>query len=166
MNAYLTFLILFVVTLIQSTVMSRITIAGVHPDLMLMVVTSWGLLRGTQEGMLWALSGGVPMDLMSGAKFGLHTLALLIVSFATGFGERTVFRFEILMPILVIPIATLAYQLAIMGGLFLFGWPVAWGTYMTAVVLPSMLVNTLCMPIVYLTVRALHRHTYREEMEV
>ena len=166
MNVYLTFLMLFVVTLLQSTVMSRITIVGVHPDLMLMVVTSWSLLRGTQEGMLWALSGGVSMDLLSGARFGLHSLALLIVSFATGFGERAIFRFEILTPVLVIPVATLGYQLALMGGLFLFGWPVAWETYATAVVLPSMLVNTICMPVVYLIVRVLHRHTYREEIEV
>jgi rod shape-determining protein MreD len=166
MNAYLTFLLLLVVTLLQSTVMSRIAIFGVHPDLMLMVVTSWSLLRGTQEGMLWALSGGVSMDLLSGARFGLHTLALLIVSFATGFGERTIFRFEILMPILVIPIATLGYQVALMGGLFLFGWPVVWGTYMITVVLPSMLANTVCMPVVYLIVRVLHRRTHHEEMVV
>lgn len=166
MNVYLVFLMLFVVTLLQSTVMSRITIAGVHPDLMLMVVTSWSLLRGTQEGMLWALSGGVSMDLLSGARFGLHSLALLIVSFATGFGERTIFRFEILTPVLVIPFATFGYQLALMAGLFLFGWPVVWGTMMRAVVLPSMLVNTICMPFVYLIVRVLHRHIYREEIKV
>ena len=133
---------------------------------MLMVVTSWSLLRGTQEGMVWALAGGVSMDLVSGAKFGLHTLALLIVSFATGFGERTVFRFEILMPMLVIPIATLGYQLAMMGGLSLFGWPVVWRSTVMTVVLPSMLVNTVCMPVVYLLVRVLHRYTYHEEMEV
>jgi rod shape-determining protein MreD len=164
MNAYLTFLVLFIVTLLQSTVMTRITIIGVHPDLMLMVITSWSLLRGVQEGMLWALIGGVPMDLLASNRFGVHTLALLAVSFGSGFGERTVFRFEILMPILVIPLATLGYQLMIMGGLSLFGWPVLWGTYMTTVVFPSMLVNTICMPIVYLIVRVLHRRTYREEM--
>jgi rod shape-determining protein MreD len=164
MNAYLTFFILFFLALVQSTVMSRITIMGVHPDLMLMVVTAWSLLGGTQEGLLWALVGGVPMDLMSGARFGVHTLALLVVSFGTGFGQRTVFRSEILMPILVIPMATLVYELIILGMLFLTGWPVLWGAQMTKVVLPCVFVNTICMPLVYLGVRMLYRRTYREEI--
>jgi cell shape-determining protein MreD len=89
-----------------------------------------------------------------------------VVSFGTGFGQRTVFRSEILMPILVIPGATLVYELVILGLLFVTGWSVSWGAQMTNVVLPCVLVNTICMPAVYLFVRVLYRRTYREEIVI
>jgi rod shape-determining protein MreD len=164
MNIYLTLAIVFVLGLLQSTLMPHITIWGVHPDLVLMVVTSWSLLRGAQEGMLWALLGGIACDLFSGGTFGVCTLPLLLVSFASSLGESNVFRFDLLIPILVIPLATLVYNGIIMVLLGLLGWPVAWGDDLVRIIFPAMLVNTLAMPLVYLVMRTLDRHTGREEI--
>jgi len=163
-NIYLTLAILLVTALLQSTVLPRIALWGVHPDLVLLVVTSWSLLRGSQEGMLWALVGGLSVDLFSGARLGVTALPLLIVSFLSSLGERTVFRFDLLIPILIIPLASLLYAGAMLGMLFVLGWPVAWRDSLTHVVFPSMLVNTLSMPVIYLAMRALDRRTGREEM--
>jgi rod shape-determining protein MreD len=164
MNQYLAFAVLFCLALLQTTVMPRITVLGVHPDLVLMVVTSWSLLRGSEEGMLCALIGGVMMDLFSGAPFGVCTLSLLIVSFLAGLGQRNVFRFDLLIPILAVPLATLTYQLITLGLLFALGWHADWQANLTHVVFPSMLVNTLGMPFVYLAARLLHHRTRREEV--
>jgi len=164
MNPYLMFAFLFVLALLQSTVMPRVTLLGVHPDLMLMTVTSWSLLRGAEAGMLWALIGGVIMDLFSGAPFGVCTLSLLIVSFLSGLGERSIFRFDLLIPILAIPVASLAYGGVTLALLSVLGWPVEWGESLTQVILPCALINTLGMPAVYLGMRMLHRRTGREEI--
>ena len=164
MNPYLSFAILFCLALLQTTVMPRITLLGVHPDLVLMAVTSWSLLRGSEEGMLWALIAGVVIDLFSGATFGVCTLALLTVSFASGLGQRSIFRFDLLIPILVIPPATLIYQLIILSLLSAFGWRAGWRASLSHIVFPSMLINTISMPIVYLLARLLHRRTGREEI--
>jgi rod shape-determining protein MreD len=69
-----TFALLIALVLFQTTVMPHIHILGVQPDLLLMVVTSWSLLRGAEAGMLWALIAGVALDLVSGAPFGMSTL--------------------------------------------------------------------------------------------
>jgi rod shape-determining protein MreD len=164
MNQYLSFAILFCLALLQTTVVPRITVLGVHPDLVLMVVTSWSLLRGAEEGMLWALVSGIVMDLFSGAPFGVCTLALLIVSFLSGLGQRNVFRFDLVLPILAAPPATLVYQLVIYGLLFALGWRANWKASLNQVILPSVVVNTLGMPVVYLLARLLHRRTGREEI--
>ncbi|MFN2130826.1 MAG: rod shape-determining protein MreD [Anaerolineae bacterium] len=162
MNSYLYFAILFGIALLQSTVMPRITLLGVHPDLVLMAVTSWSLLRGAEEGMLWALVSGVILDLLSGAPFGVYSLTLLIVGFATGLGQRNMLRIDILAPIIVIPVATLVYMLVIATLLKVLGWNMAWGARLKAVLLPSILVNSLAMPFVYLPARLLHRRVGRE----
>lgn len=164
MNIYLTMLLLFVLAVVQSTIMPRIALWGVHPELMLMVVTSWSILSGAEEGMLWALIGGIPLDLLSAGKFGLHTLALLLVSFLSGLGERAIFRSDLLMPLLVIPLATLGYEMALLGGLYLTGWSAPLGPYFSQVVAPSIGVNTLLMSPIYLLLRVLHRRVHREEI--
>ena len=164
MSSYLTIAVLFVLSLLQTTLMPRITLLGVHPDLMLMAITSWSLLRGSQEGMLWALIGGVTTDLFSGGPFGVTTLSLLVVGFLSGLGEKTVFRFDLLIPILVTPLATLVYDAALLALLSALGWPSQWGVNFLQVILPSVLVNTLGMPLVYLLLRTLDRRTNREEI--
>lgn len=164
MNPYLHFGILFGLALLESTVMPRITLLGVHPDLMLMAVTSWSLLRGSEEGMLWALIGGVILDLFSGAPFGIYSLSLLFVGFAAGLGQRNMLRIDILAPILVIPLSTVVYLLITMALLSVLGWEMEWGARLRTVVLPSMLVNSLGMPLVYLPARLLHRRVAREEI--
>lgn len=164
MNAYLTLVILGALALLQGAVLPRITVLGVHPDVMLMVVTSWSLLRGSEEGMLWALIGGLMLDLLSSAPFGVCTLPLLLVSFLCGLSQRGVFRFDLLIPILVIPVATLVYGGTILILLKLLGWHATWGEGLQHVIFPSMLVNTLGMPIVYIVMRLLHHRTLHERM--
>jgi rod shape-determining protein MreD len=164
MNPYLYFGVLLGLALLQSTVMPKITVLGVHPDLVLMAVTSWSLLRGSEEGMLWALVGGVALDLFSGASFGIYSLSLLLIGFAAGLGPRNMLRIDILAPILVIPLSTLVYLLATMALLSALGWEMEWGARLRTVLLPSILVNSLGMPFVYLPARLLHRHVAREEI--
>jgi rod shape-determining protein MreD len=156
--------LLFLLALLQSTVMPRIEVLGVRPDLVLLAVTSWSILRGPEEGMLWALVGGVIMDLLSGAPFGVSTLALLLVSFGAGSGPRNVIRLDILLPIAIIPPATLLYHVVTLGLMSALGWRTSWSASMRQIVLPSLLVNSIGMPFVYLLLRSLHRHTAREEI--
>ncbi len=137
---------------------------GVEPELMLMVVVSWSLLRGTGEGMVWALIGGVSLDLLSGAPFGMMTVALLVVSFLSGLGERSVFRTHILLPVVMALVTTLLYDLIILLILALTGRPVAWTDSVVHVVLPSTLINTLLIPLVFWPLQWLHRKTGREKI--
>jgi rod shape-determining protein MreD len=164
MSPYLTFAILLALAILQSTVMPRIALLGVHPDLMLMAVTSWSLLRGSREGMLWALIGGSALDLFSGARYGVSALPLLVVSFLSGLGHRNVFRFDLLIPIMVIPLTSLAYNGLMLTLLGFQGWPIAWRDAVLKSILPSTLINTLGMPIVYLSARAIDRRTRGEEI--
>jgi rod shape-determining protein MreD len=166
MSQYVSIALLFALALLQSTVVPRIEIMGVHPDLVLMAVTSWSILRGPEEGMVWAVTGGVVMDLLSGAPFGISTLALLVVSFASGFGPRDILRVDILLPIVTIPLATLLYRTMTLGMLSVLGWETSWAASMRHIVLPSLVVNSIGMPFVYLLVRRLHRRTSPEEISL
>lgn len=164
MSPYLSIGIMFSLALLQTTVMPRITVLGVHPDLVLMAVVAWSVLRGSREGMVWALIGGIVMDLFSAAPFGISTLTLLIISFASGLGQASFFRIDLLVPIMVIVPATLVYQLCLAGLLSLLTGAAGWGTRLGQVILPTILVNSASMTFVYMLARLLHQRTHREEV--
>jgi len=144
--------------------MPHLTIMGVKPNLLLRMVISWSLLRGAQEGMIWALVGGTGLDLLSGAPFGTSTVALVTLSLLAGLGELSVFRTHIALPLIATLIATLAYDLFFLLLLEARGCSIAWTVSLIKVVLPSTLFNVLLAPFVYKALYWLHRRTGREEM--
>lgn len=164
MNIYATILLLIATVIIQTTTMPHLTIMGVKPDLMLLMVISWSLLRGAQEGVIWALVGGMGLDLLSGAPFGTSTVPLVILSLLAGVGELSVFRTHITLPLLATLIATLAYNLFFLLLLHMQGHSIAWADSLIKVVLPSTLFNLLLAPFVYKALYWLHRKTGREEI--
>jgi len=132
--------------------------------LVLLAVVSWNLLRGAEEGVVWGLIGGILLDLLSGAPFGVSTIAMALVSFLTGMGEMNVFRTNIALPLATIFFATIAYNLIFLILLQAMGWPIAWIDGLIRVILPTALLNTLLMPFVYRPMRWLHHRTGREEI--
>lgn len=144
--------------------MPHLTMLGVKPDLVLLVVISWSLLRGAGEGMIWALIGGIGLDLVSGTPFGTSTVALVVLSSVAGLAELSVFRTHIALPLIATLIATLAYDLFFLLLLHVRGVSIAWTDSLIKVVLPSTLFNVLLSPLVYKALYWLHRRTGPEEM--
>ncbi len=164
-NIYASILLLIGVALVQSTVMPHLTLWGVKPDLMLLVVISWSLLRGTREGIVWGFIGGLCLDLFSGAPFGSSALALLIASFFSGLGQATVFHTHVILPLATVFLASLIYDFTFLLVLKVLGWPVVWLDSFIRLVLPASLFNVLLTPLVYPAIRWLHRKTGKKEME-
>lgn len=163
-NIYASLLLLLSVALIQSTVMPHLTFWGVKPDLMLLVVVCWSLLRGAREGIVWGFIGGFCLDLFSGTPFGLSALALLIVSFFSGLGQTTVFRTQVILPLVTVWGASLVYDFIFLLALSALGYPVVWLDSLIRLVLPASLLNVVLTPLVYPTMRWLHRKTSQGEM--
>ncbi len=135
--------------IVQSTVTSHLRLFGVNPDLVLLFVIAWGLLSGTQEALFAGLVGGFMLDVLSGAPFGFSTLSLTLVSYLAGVSEINVFRTARLMPYIVVGLATFLYYCIFTFLLQFSGHRVIWWPTLLRVVMPAVLLNVLCMPIVY-----------------
>lgn len=150
--------------LVQSSVGPFLTIADVHPDLVLMAVIGWTLLRGPGEGLLWAIAGGLCLDLLSSGPFGLMTVALIVTSRLAGLGYGRVFGGYIVLPLVFVFPLSLVYYLSYTLLLDLLGNPVAWLPAMASIILPASLLNIGVMLILLPPLRLLHRFTGREEI--
>ena len=157
-NAYILAALLAVVALVQSTIITRIRVFGVSPDLVLLFVVATVLIGGAHEELLVSLVGGVTTDILSSAPFGLTTISLVAVNYLVGLGEINIFRTVRIWPYTAVLVATLVYNGVFMILLEITGRELLWGPTLWRVVAPSLFVNTLCMPFMYLLVYWLCSH--------
>jgi rod shape-determining protein MreD len=162
---YLVVPLLAIVAILQSTLVSHFQIWGVFADLPLLVVVSWALLRGSREGLIWGFIAGVAVDLFSGAPFGAATFGLMAAGFLSGLGQSTVFRSQLLLPLIAMLLATIVYDILFMLVVWISGYPVSWLDSLFRVVLPSAVLNAVLTPVVFVIMRWLNTRFGREEME-
>jgi rod shape-determining protein MreD len=162
---YLVIPFLAIIAVLQATVLPHLTVWGVFPDLPLLVVTSWSLLRGVREGVVWGFIAGVAVDLLSGAPFGAATLPLIAVAFLAGLGQTTVFGAHFLLPMLAMFIGTIVYDLLFLLIVQISGQDVAWLDAFFRIILLSALLNAVLMPLIFWGTRRLNTWFSREEME-
>ncbi|MGC8788100.1 MAG: rod shape-determining protein MreD [Anaerolineae bacterium] len=155
-NPYLAGALLLTIALLQTSVMPNFMLFGVVPDLMLLVIVSWTLLRGIQEGIVWALAGGFMLDLLSGGPFGAITISLSLSTLVAGSGSPTIFHGASWLPALAGAVATGLYNLLYLIILQLSGRPMPWGPSLLQVAVPCMIVNALVMYPIYWAMRWLH----------
>ncbi len=104
---YLVMTAVFLASLIlQSTLFSHLTVAGVKPDLVLMFVILYALLHGPKEGLLIGLLGGLLQDFLFGQFVGMNALPKLTVGYMFGILERKIYKENLLIPIAAIFLGT------------------------------------------------------------
>jgi rod shape-determining protein MreD len=164
LSPYVVCLLLVVVALAQSSLSPRLALLGVQPNLMLLAVLSWSLLRGGREGLLWAFGGGVLVDILSGAPLGVSSLSLLLVSLLSSQGELAVFGTTLSLPLFVGFVGSLLHDLSFLFMLQLLGWSIDWPTALSKLLLLDAGLNTVFMPLMYVSLRWLHRRTKGAEL--
>ena len=85
-------LVLSVAVLLQVTVVSRLSVFGVHPDLILLVAVVAGLAGGPPRGAIVGFVAGCCADAYLSSRFGVSALAFTLTGYAAGFAGDAVVR--------------------------------------------------------------------------
>ncbi len=67
--------------------MNFVRVAGVKPDLVLIIVVFNGILKGSREGAFWGFIAGMMEDFACGQYLGLHALSKLAAGYVAGAGD-------------------------------------------------------------------------------
>ncbi|MAG35239.1 MAG: rod shape-determining protein MreD [Dehalococcoidia bacterium] len=78
--------LLLIAALLQGSVLPFVTGGRVPLNLVLVLVIVWALIRGPQPALIWAVAGGLWLDLLSGVPLGTAMLALILVAYACTIG--------------------------------------------------------------------------------
>lgn len=92
---------------LQSTILSKIAIRGVRPDLALIVLVFVSLRRGSMVGQVTGFASGFIEDLMNVSPLGFHSLLKTVIGFLYGLFSGNVFIDPFLMPIILTIAATI-----------------------------------------------------------
>ncbi len=119
------------------------------PSLPFLVALAWGLLRGMNEGVVWAFIAGFFMDLFTAAPVGGLALTYMIAIFAVLFIKELLPANRTVIPMLLAATATVIQQLLYAIYLSLFGYNIV--TMISSSLLPSVLLQAfLILPIYWL----------------
>lgn len=93
--------------LLQSTILNRVAIRGVRPDLALIVLIFVSMRRGPMVGQVSGFATGFLEDLMNVSPLGFHSLLRTVIGYVYGLLSGNVFIDPFLMPIVLTVIATI-----------------------------------------------------------
>lgn len=101
-------LLLLIAWLLQSSFLEIIAVAGVKPDLVMLIIVLYGFLLGPREGAFLGYIGGLVEDLIFGQYIGLSALSSMVAGYLAGVAGERLYRENILVASMVTFFATLA----------------------------------------------------------
>ncbi|HRQ38697.1 MAG TPA: rod shape-determining protein MreD [Chloroflexota bacterium] len=121
-SIYVAIPVMVALSLLQTAVLPYFSFLRLSPQLPLLVALAWGLLRGLDEGMIWAFIGGICMDLFSITPIGLTALGYMAAVTAVLWLQQAFPPSHIIMPMLLAALATAIYLIINLLSLRLFGF--------------------------------------------
>lgn len=149
--------------LIQSSAMPGISLAGVVPDLLMILVITIAYTRGRNAGMLTGLLSGLLTDLCFNEFVGYCGLLYLTVGFLAGYAHRIYEKRDFLMPLLLISAGEFLYSFGYYIAFFLLRSKTDFGFYFANRILPRMIYTILAALIIYPLLNLLHQLLLRFE---
>jgi len=96
--------------LIQSAMFHYLKLAGIMPNLLLILVVSTAYMRGKMSGLLIGFFSGLLVDLMFGSYVvGLYALLYLLIGYVMGFTNKVYSNDDYTLPIVFVAISNFAY---------------------------------------------------------
>ena len=149
------FPLLALVVILQSAVISRMTLLSGYADLMLIFLAAWALKADAPSAWLWAILGGVMVSFVSGMPWIVEISGYLFVVLLAQILKQRVWQAPLLAMFSVIFLGTLSMDLLALLVLNLLGTPLPFGDSLGLIVLPSVLLNLLFSIPVYAVIRDL-----------
>jgi rod shape-determining protein MreD len=147
---------------VQSVLASALIVGGGAPDVLLLVVISLGLLRGSVPGAVSGFVAGLLIDLLTLDTLGLSSLVLTLAGFWAGRYAETTARGRRLPPLLAAGAITILAALFAAGLRYLLGEEVVAQQALVSALVPTVLLNVaLALP-----VHALVRSAVPEQVRI
>ena len=115
---------------LQTALFPFLEIAGIAPDLMLILTVSFGLMRGRKEGMLVGFFCGFLYDVYFGYAIGPFMILYMILGYCNGFFHRLYLVEDVLLPIIIILVDDLIFNFATYVIFFLMRNRLEFATYL------------------------------------
>ncbi len=126
-------------------------------SLVLLLVICWSMRSSLLDSLVWALVGGIVLDLLSVLPLGTSSIALLLIAYASNGIAQQVYRLRIPVILMITLFATIFFITYTFVALLLLGFSYDIPSLLGLVLLPTVIYNLVAVLPVYLFVRLIQR---------
>ena len=135
--------------ILQCSVFTNLSYAGIIPNLMIILTSSFGFMRGEKEGLIIGFFCGLLSDIFFGEFLGFYALVLMYIGYINGKFFRIFYPEDIKLPIALIVISDFSYGILCYVLLFLLRGRFNFPYYFTSVILPEALYKIVVTMFLY-----------------
>lgn len=154
--------IILVAFLLQSTVFQVLSLGSIGPNLMVIVTSSFGFMRGKKEGLWVGFFCGLLEDIFYGRLLGMHAMIYMYIGYANGYFNHIFYEEDIKLPIFLISVSELVYGLSTYLIMFMMRSRFAFVYYLMRIILPELLYTIVITLVLYRFLYAVSRGTEEE----
>lgn len=141
--------LVLIAILLQTTVFNFLQVAGVKPDLVLMLVVFNGFLRGSREGAFLGFLAGLLLDIFTGSYIGMNALSKMLAGYLVGLAEARFYKESVLIVSLVTFMVGILHQLLLYALLFHLDIEIPPYYVLSQVIFPAAIYTSLLVPLTF-----------------
>ncbi len=142
------FFILFCFVM-QCSVFDALSFAGIIPNLMIVLTSAFGFMRGEKEGLVIGFFSGFLIDIFCNSFLGFYALLLMYIGFLNGKFSRIFYPEDIKLPIALIITSDLSYGIVCYVLLFMLRGRFQFSYYFLHIILPEALYTIVATMFLY-----------------
>ena len=145
----MTVLFILICLILQCSVFSALSLGGIVPNLLLILTSAYGLIRGEKDGLLIGFFCGLLLDILFSDFLGFYALLMMYIGFLNGKLNRAYYPEDYKLPIALIVISDLTYGLICYVLLFLLRGKFYFFYYLGHVILPEVVYTVVAAIVLY-----------------
>ena len=142
--------------LLQSSVFPHFELAGVVPDILLILVVSTAFFKGQNAGVLAGFISGLLMDFCIGDVIGLFAILYMIIGFFTGFANKIFDEDDYLLPLALVAAGEFVYGFLYYVFKLLLQGNLNVGYFISRIIFPRMIYTTFVAILFYKLFQIVH----------
>ncbi|HTE03874.1 MAG TPA: rod shape-determining protein MreD [bacterium] len=155
--------VVVMVALVQAAWLARAQVLGAALDPLLPLAVGMGILRGAESGAVVGVAAGLLQDLLSGGgPLGVNGLSKLVVGFASGLFERSIYIENPLLPAIATFVGTLLGEVLLVIVALIVGLGAPSASALAAKMIVQALLNSAIAPLLFRGIRAIEIRLQRE----
>ncbi|MEJ8733269.1 rod shape-determining protein MreD [Mediterraneibacter sp. ICN-202921] len=135
----ITAVLIFACYLLQCTVFSSLELAGIKPNLMIILTSSIGFMRGSKEGMLVGFFSGLLIDIQFGSIIGMYALIYLLTGYINGLFMQMYYDEDIKLPLFLIAASEFVFGLVVYFFMFMLRSEFYFWFYLNHIIIPELI---------------------------
>ncbi|MBU9728236.1 rod shape-determining protein MreD [Diplocloster modestus] len=141
--------LIIVCYVLQCTLFQSLALASISPNLLIVVTSSFGFMRGKKEGLIIGFFCGFLIDIFYGDILGFYALMYMLIGYGNGFFHKIFFDEDVKLPMILITLSEIVFSFVIYFFLFLLRNRLDFPYYLVHVIIPEVVYTVVVTVILY-----------------